>query len=125
VEVLAWSSDGQSYFVAKHVGQGGTRRVEDRLVDSVTGKTLVSLELPEPSQVSFGAFTPDGTRLIHSTVNERSVCVWDLRALRLHLAELDLDWDAPAYPPGPDAASRYATLPLKIHVDGTAPAKTP
>jgi hypothetical protein len=79
--------------------------------------------LPEPSQVWHAAFTPDGTRVIHSTVNEHLVCVWDLRALRRHLADLDLDWDTPPYPADPEPAGRYATPPLKVHIEGTAPAR--
>ncbi len=41
-----------------------------------------------------------------STNDGPAVHVWDLRAIRKHLAEMGLDWDAPAYsdddPAGPD-----------------------
>ncbi len=108
--VRAYSPDGQYYFTSK---DGGPLL----LVDSESGKTLVTLELPEQSQVWYAAFTPDGTRLIHSTVNDHLVCVWDLRALRRHLADLDLDWDTPPFPPAPEGERRLPLLVTEGQVD--------
>ena len=43
-----------------------------------------------------------GANLIHSSADHHLVYVWDLRAIRSHLADLGLDWEAP---PFPDAAT--------------------
>ena len=37
--------------------------------------------------------------------------VWDLRAIRKHLAEMGLDWDAPAYPDDDPAGPSALPLP--------------
>jgi WD40 repeat protein/tetratricopeptide (TPR) repeat protein len=79
-------------------GQSSAEAVD--LVSTATGKTLVQLGLPEQSRMSHGAFSPDGTQLIQQSVDYFYLYAWDLRALRRHLADLDLDWDAPAYPHG-------------------------
>ena len=36
--------------------------------------------------------------------DEPSVHIWDLRAIRGHLAQMGLDWNLPAYPPAPPKA---------------------
>ena len=61
-------------------------------------------------------FSPDGSRLVVTTNDGPAVHVWDLRAIRRHLASMSLDWDAPAYSdddpadpsarPPPDAPGR-------------------
>ena len=43
------------------------------------------------------SFSPDGSRLVVTTNDGPAVHVWDLRAIRRHLAEMGLDWDAPAF----------------------------
>ena len=57
-------------------------------------------------RVGCATFSPDGSRLVVTTNDGPAVHVWDLRAIRKHLAEMGLDWDAPAYsdddPAGPD-----------------------
>jgi len=46
------------------------------------------------------AFTPDGTQLIFPRPQEgHIVYIWDLRSIREQLAEMNLDWDLPPYPP--------------------------
>ncbi|MHB1562232.1 MAG: protein kinase domain-containing protein, partial [Isosphaeraceae bacterium] len=79
-----------------------------RLVEVDTGHTLARLEGPDECTVKDMTFTPDGSRLIITTNEPPSARVWDLRAIRRKLAELGLDWQAPAYP-GPDPAD--PTLP--------------
>ena len=58
-------------------------------------------------RVRRAAFSPDGSRLVVSTNDGPAVHVWDLRAIRRDLADMGLDWDAPAYseddPAGPSA----------------------
>jgi hypothetical protein len=70
-------------------------------MDGRTGKHLAKLALPESSYVSYPTFSPDGTQLVYALDNHNVVYTWDLSALRRHLAELGLDWDAPPLPPAP------------------------
>jgi WD40 repeat protein len=100
-KVQAFAPDGASF-----AGQSNAEVVD--LVDTATGKTLVQLGLPEQSRVSMGrgAFSPDGTQLIQQSIDYFYLYAWDLRALRRHLADLGLDWDAPPYPPAPEGERR-------------------
>ena len=79
-----------------------------RLVETTTGRTLAALESPDLCHAWGATFSPDGSRLVVTTREPRGAAhVWDLRAIRKHLAEMGLDWDAPAYseddPAGPSA----------------------
>ena len=78
-----------------------------RLVEIETGRTAAHLESPNLCTVVRATFSPDGSRLAVVTNDGPAVHVWDLRAIRKHLAEMGLDWDAPAYsahdPAGPSA----------------------
>jgi serine/threonine protein kinase/WD40 repeat protein/tetratricopeptide (TPR) repeat protein len=96
VQVL--SPDG-----ALFAGQSNAEAVD--LVQTATGKTLVQLGLPEQSRTACGTFSRDGTQLIQQSVDYFYVYAWDLRALRGHLADLGLDWDASPLPPAPEAGS--------------------
>ena len=69
-----------------------------RLVEIETGRTVARLESPDLCDVEWATFSPDGSRLVVVTNDGPAVHVWDLRAIRKHLAEMGLDWDAPAYP---------------------------
>jgi hypothetical protein len=44
-------------------------------------------------------FSPDGGQLLAHTVGPGRIQVWDLRAVRAQLRELDLDWGLPPCPP--------------------------
>jgi WD40 repeat protein len=68
-----------------------------RLVDATTGRSLAALEGPDPKVILGLCFAPDGTRLAVAT-DGRAVQVWDLRAIRRHLAAMRLDWDLPPLP---------------------------
>jgi serine/threonine protein kinase/WD40 repeat protein len=84
-----------------------------RLIDVARGGELARLEDPHQEVSDYHGFSPDGTRLITvSNGPEKGIHVWDLRALRRRLKELDLDWEAPAYPPATASARR----PLRIEV---------
>ena len=78
-----------------------------RLVETETGRTLARLESPDLCTRGWPTFSPDGSRLVVTTNDGPAVHVWDLRAIRKHLAGMGLDWDAPAYsdddPAGPSA----------------------
>jgi serine/threonine protein kinase/WD40 repeat protein/tetratricopeptide (TPR) repeat protein len=83
-----------------------------RMVETATGRELVRLE--EPNQAGgWVVFTPDGTRLLTSSGDDKIFHVWDLRAIRVQLAEIGLDWDAPPYP----EAEQPNPLPLEVRVD--------
>jgi tetratricopeptide (TPR) repeat protein/WD40 repeat protein len=86
------------------------------LTDPETGRVLARLEGPHQDNMSVPSFSPDGTLLIASTDDSFCVRVWDLRKLRAGLAELGLDWAAPAYPPG--ASPDPGSLPLPVRVVG-------
>jgi WD40 repeat protein len=70
------------------------------LVDGSTGEELVTLGSPDRLRVEEVSFSEDGARLV-ATCEGHAVAVWDLRLLRKGLREAGLDWDLPAYPPGP------------------------
>jgi WD40 repeat protein len=67
-----------------------------RLVDAATGRELASLESPTQEASFPSIFTADGTRLI-SVSSFGGIRIWDLRLIRRQLAEMGLDWNAPAY----------------------------
>jgi tetratricopeptide (TPR) repeat protein len=96
------------------------------LKDRATDRSVAFLDIPEESQTSWHhAFTPDGAQLVHSSADFPFVYVWDLRALRRHLAELGLDWEGPGFPPEQDCPhGRYALAPLEVTIlGGDLPAK--
>jgi serine/threonine-protein kinase len=90
-----------------------------RLVATDTGVELARLTVPEQTRLEPCCFTPDGTQLITFGGDTKVLYIFDLRAIRTGLAELDLDWDAPPLP----AASRGADAiplvagPLSIQFD--------
>jgi serine/threonine protein kinase/WD40 repeat protein len=81
-----------------------------RLVELATGRELARLEDPEQN-TGPAAFTPDGTKLVVAARN--GLRVWDLRRIRVELAKLGLDWEAPAYPPAANAKPKE----LQVQVD--------
>jgi hypothetical protein len=100
-----------------------------RLVETGTGRTLARLESPDLCAVELecAAFSPDGSRLVVTTNDGPAVHLWDLRAIRRHLARMGLDWDAPAFsdddparstlPPLPPLKVDYGPGPLTGHLD--------
>jgi serine/threonine protein kinase/WD40 repeat protein len=82
-----------------------------RLVELSTGRELARLEDPDRN-TGPAAFTPDGTKLVVAAKD--SLRVWDLRRIRAELAKLELDWEAPAYPPVPVATASPLTLELNL-----------
>jgi hypothetical protein len=87
-----------------------------RLVETETGRTLGRLESPDLCDVWWATFSPDGSRLVVTTGDGPAVHVWDLRAIRKHLAGMGLDWDAPAYPEPDPATENKPPSPLKVVV---------
>jgi eukaryotic-like serine/threonine-protein kinase len=81
------------------------------LVEAETGRVLARLERPDPSEVIWATFSPDGSRLVLVPSDNPAVQVWDLRAIRKRLADIGLDWDAPAYSDDDPAAASLPPLP--------------
>jgi WD40 repeat protein/Flp pilus assembly protein TadD len=113
---VAFSADGR--LLALEMGQGVVR-----LLDPDTGQDYARLEDPNQGRAWFMAFSPDGTQLVITSDGD-ALHVWDLRAIRAELAQRDLDWALPPYPP---AANPPDAPPLRVAVDlgwlrGEAPA---
>jgi serine/threonine protein kinase/WD40 repeat protein len=71
------------------------------LIDSLTGRTLAKLEDPRSDRAQWLGFTPDGSQLVAIASYSSAIHVWDLRAIRRHLAAMGLDWESPPYPEAP------------------------
>ena len=96
-----------SRLLAVDTGKGAIR-----LIDVERGREVARLEDPSQQAAFYHLFSPDGTCLVTlGKGGEGGIHVWDLRLLRSHLKELDLDWDAPAYPP---AATGRPALRLQL-----------
>jgi len=76
-----------------------------QLIETRTFTVVAELERPHAISGSHFAFGRDGATLVVGDTTTGAVLIWDLRALRRKLAELDLDWDLPPYPPAPSIAS--------------------
>jgi serine/threonine protein kinase/WD40 repeat protein len=85
-----------------------------RLVETDTGKEIARLTGPEPTQYAPLCFTPDGTRLIATSADEKTLHVWDLRAIRQQLKVMDLDWDWPEF--GPAEPKAQAAKFVKVEL---------
>jgi serine/threonine protein kinase/WD40 repeat protein len=85
-----------------------------RLVETATGRELSRLASPAPSWLLPQCFSSDGGTLVASSTEWGAIHLFDLRAIREQLVELDLDWDAPPLPP---AAASHSTEPLEVIVD--------
>jgi serine/threonine protein kinase/WD40 repeat protein len=104
---FAFSPDGKVLAVAT-----GSRAV--RLVDPSTGREYARLEDPNQDRAFALTFSTDGSQLFASTQDSPAVHVWDLRAIRAELAQRNLDWDLPPYPPAGDPKD---APPLRVTVD--------
>jgi serine/threonine protein kinase/WD40 repeat protein len=101
---LCFSPDGTLVGV-----KDATRAI--RLVEIDTGRILARLESPDLCEAHGASFSPDGSRLVVTTNDGPAVHVWDLRAIRRHLAQMGLDWNAPAYPDNDPAGPSARSLP--------------
>jgi serine/threonine protein kinase/WD40 repeat protein/Tfp pilus assembly protein PilF len=102
---LSFSADGQLLALAR-----SPHRVQ--LVDPGTGREIATLSAPGTSSISSLTFSPNGSRLGVANAHGE-VHLWDLRAIRLQLADLGLDWNAAPYPPPEDVAPAH---PVSIQV---------
>jgi WD40 repeat protein len=84
-----------------------------RLVETASGRELARPAAPEESRLFPQCFSPDGAELYLLGGESRAIHVWDLRAVRRRLKEMDLDWVQPDYPP----TGSVAPEPLRIEVE--------
>jgi len=84
------------------------------LKEVATGRTVAQLEDPHGDRAGWMGFTPDGTRLVVVTKDASAIHVWDLRAIRTRLKDMDLDWDWPAFPPAPPGTPAAAPLTIEV-----------
>jgi hypothetical protein len=87
-----------------------------QLLETATSKILATLEAPEALNLGRFQFSPDGTRLAAMEMNQQ-VQLWDLRLLRQDLAQMNLDWDLPPYPPDTNALDH---LPATLEIESDA-----
>jgi eukaryotic-like serine/threonine-protein kinase len=81
------------------------------LKEVATGRTVAKLEDPHGDHRPALAFTPDGTQLVAVlSMLAPAVHVWDLRAIRARLKEMNLDWDWPEFPPAPARPAEPPTI---------------
>jgi WD40 repeat protein len=84
------------------------------LKEAATGRTVARLEDPHGDRANWLGFTPDGTQLVVVSKHATAIHLWDLRAIRTRLEEMNLDWDWPAFRPAP--AAEPAPAPLTVEV---------
>jgi WD40 repeat protein/tRNA A-37 threonylcarbamoyl transferase component Bud32 len=86
VDAVAFRGDGSLLAT-------GSRDGTIRLWEWTGGSLQEWLTLPSPSgPVAAVAFSPDGERLACLVRNELAVRIWDLAALRQHMAQMNLGW---------------------------------
>jgi serine/threonine protein kinase/WD40 repeat protein len=69
------------------------------LKEEATGRTVAKLEDPHGDRATWQGFTPDGTQLVVVARYASAIHIWDLRAIRKRLKDMNLDWDWPEFPP--------------------------
>jgi WD40 repeat protein/tetratricopeptide (TPR) repeat protein len=88
------------------------------LKEVATGRTVAKLEDPHGDRAGWQGFTPDGTQLVVVARFASAIHIWDLRAIRTRLKDMNLDWDWPEFPPAGEPRWPL-TDPPKVSVVGT------
>ena len=88
-----------------------------RLCEVKTGRTIAHLQDPNLNVAFRMGFTPDGTQLIVAAGYERAVHRWDLRAMRVELKAMGLDWDWPEFPAEAAEVNPRSTLQVEVAND--------
>jgi WD40 repeat protein/serine/threonine protein kinase len=65
-----------------------------KLIDVASREELATLEGSDSSNVMWLAFSPDG-KLLAAAMQDHTVQIWDLQAIRRQLARIGLDWKTP------------------------------
>jgi hypothetical protein len=84
------------------------------LKEVATGRTVAKLEDPNGDRAHWQGFTPDGAQLVVMAKYACALHIWDLRAIRVRLKDMNLDWDWPAFSPAP--AGTPAPAPVTIEI---------
>jgi hypothetical protein len=84
------------------------------LKEVATGRTIAQLEDPHGDRANWQGFTPDGTQLVVMAKYASAIHVWDLRAIRTRLKDMNLDWDWPEFPPAPTGTPSPAPLNIEV-----------
>src|SRR5262249_5157980 len=84
------------------------------LKESASGRTVARLEDPHGDRATWQGFSPDGTQLVVVASYASAIHIWDLRAIRARLKEMNLDWQWPEFPP--QATEHPAAGPRTIEV---------
>jgi tetratricopeptide (TPR) repeat protein len=95
----------------------GTELGDIRLLNPITQQELARLVDPSQDRAGNLAFTADSSRLINCSDDGKAIHIWDLRLVRKQLAEMGLDWDAPALVEPSEKATVSAKQPLAVEVD--------
>jgi WD40 repeat protein len=103
---IAFTADGK--LMALEVSAGLIR-----LCEVATGRTIAHLQDPSGGVSAWMDFSPDSTQLIVGAIHERAIHRWDLRAMRVELKAMGLDWDWPEFLPPPAEEQK----PPHLHVE--------
>ncbi len=89
------------------------------LVELASGRELAWIDDPDGGMSSQIMFSPDGTQLFATFRDQPYIRIWDLRAVRNRLAELNLDWSStPALKSAiPPTGEFDRPMPPKYRVD--------
>jgi serine/threonine protein kinase/WD40 repeat protein len=82
-----------------------------RLIEVPSGTEIARLSAPVQARLAPCCFTPDGSRLITVSPETQALHIFDLRAIRAQLVEMDLDWNLPPLPPAAPGS------PEPLHID--------
>jgi WD40 repeat protein len=104
------------------ITQVGDARIT--LLDVARGAELATLIAQEESPIFDLRFSLDGDMLAAACPRSRMLQVWDLRALRSCLKDINLDWEQPEYsPPAPTDAAAMAPVEVRVLPPPLAPEK--
>jgi hypothetical protein len=84
------------------------------LREVATGRTVAKFADPHGDRATWQGFTPDGTQLVVLAGHSRAIHIWDLRAIRARLKDMNLDWDWAEFPPA--TAEESVAEPLSVEV---------
>jgi serine/threonine protein kinase/WD40 repeat protein len=108
---VAFSPDGR--LIALEMAPGVIH-----LTEVANGRTVARLEDPQGDRANWQGFTPDGNELVVVARYARAIHIWNLRAIRMRLKEMNLDWNWPQFAPAGVPRSLPADPPIVAVVDG-------